>query len=275
MEQKQKKKKLLLKTTVLTGVIGILGIGSLLIFSKPSQAILDDLISIFDDLSEYFPEVAIVNEWLDIINSTIADPCSGVDILSAVPIESGWCSAVEDAINGDFTSIIETATGELGIPSPLEVQRVIKEESLTQVSDNPFVDNPHTFLELEQNIADRALTKLNTESVIGTTGQENREKTLNKTSEKVAEIIFSAQSAQNLTSTQDVLKSLVQIQAIETAIAQIYQQDQYLARNDQQYANLNLTNISRTLDGDSKVRILNQKGNAAKALYWSSQLSLF
>lgn len=273
MKQEYKQKKNLLpKITV--GIVAI-GIGSVILFPKPSVAFLDDIISIFEDLEQYFPEVAIVNEWIDIITNTIANPCSGVDILEAVPIESGLCTAVEDAINGDFTTIIETAMGELGIPNPLQVQQTIKQQSFSEVADNPFVDNPHVFLEFEQNIGDRALTKLHLETVMGETGQENRQNTMAQTSDLANEIGSEVESAQGLTSTQDVLKTLVKIKGAEIAIDQLYLQDRYLARNDQQFANLNLTNISRTLDEDSKREILNRKGNAATTLYWSSQLSLF
>lgn len=269
---KEKEGKLPLKRKM-WGLIG--GLSSLLLFTKPSPAILADLLSLFSSLEQYFPEVAIVNEWVGIISSTIADPCSGVDILAAIPLESGWCSAVEEAIKGDLSGIMASATGELGIPNPLEVQQAIKEASLTQVSDSPFISNPHVWLEFEQNIADRGLTKLNLETVLGTTGQQNRQETLAQASEKVEQLVSEADYAQSLTSTQDVLKSLVQIQAMDTVIAQMYHQDQYLARNDQQFTNLNLTNISRTLDADAKVKTLNRKGNAAQALYWSAQLSLF
>lgn len=275
-EQKQhKQNKNWLPKKVMVGIVAI-GIGSVILFPKPSLAFLDDIVSIFEDLEQYFPEVAIVNEWLDIISSTIANPCSGVDIIEAVPIESGLCTAVEDAINGDFTTIIETAMGELGVPSPLEVQQKIKEQALEgNVSDNPFVDNPHTFLEFKQNINDRTLTKLHMETVMGETGQDNREQAMEIASEKANNIADEAESAQSLTSTQDVLKALVKIKSMEVAIDQLYLQDQYTARNDQQFTNLNLTNISRTLDEDSKREILNRKGNAARTLYWSSQLSLF
>lgn len=269
---KEKEGKLPLKSKMLGAIAGL---SSLLLFTKPSQAILADLLSIFSSLEQYFPEVAIVNEWAGIITSTIADPCSGVDILAAVPLESGWCSAVEEAIEGDLSSIIASATGELGIPNPLEIQQAIKEASLTEVSDSPFISNPHVFLEFKQNIADRGITKLNLETVLGTTGQQNRQETLAQASEKVEQVSSEADHAQSLTSTQDVLKSLVQIQAMDTMIAQMYHQDQYLARNDRQFTNLNLTNISRTLDADAKVKTLNRKGNAAQALYWSAQVSLF
>lgn len=267
-----KKWKLRTKIQLLAVTVGLL---TVLVSPKPARAFIDDLMGILDTFEEYFPQISIVSDWVEIINSAISDPCSSGDILMIVPVEPGWCTAVTDAIGGDFTAIITAATGSLGIPNPLEVQQQIGLEAFTGKSDNPFIDNPIVEVSYEKNRGDRKLTKLNLESVMGNQGQKTRDDAIAEVGNQVKQIMSEADNAQTLTSSQDVLKSLVSIQAMDTAISEFYRQEQYLSRVDQQFTNLNLTNISRTLDEQSKREILGIKGNAAKALALSAQLSLY
>ncbi len=257
---------------LLAGTTGLL---SILLINRPARAFIDDLSGILDTFEQYFPQISIVSDWVEIINSAISDPCSSGDILEIMTVEPGWCTAVTDAIGGDFTAIIAAATGALGIPNPLEVQQQIGSQAFTGKSDNPFIDNPIVEASYEKNQGDRKLTKLNLESVMGNQGQKTRDDAKDEVGNQVTQIMSIADNAQTLTSSQDVLKSLVSIQAMETTIAEFYRQEQYLSRVDQQFTNLNLTNISRTLDQQSKREILGIKGNAAKALALSAQLSLY
>ena len=246
-----------------------------LFLAQPARAIIGELLRIIDVMEDYFPEVAIVSDWIDTLQTTIANPCAAQILTDIVPVEPGWCRAVEEAVGGDLSSLIETATGALGIPNPLEIRVEIGLSALEAGTSDPFTPNPVVYSSFRQNLGDRALTLLNVSGTLGAGGQAATEENLAQISQLVAQTASEADSAQLATATQDVVKSMVKMQAMEAALAQIQHGERIRARIDHQFTNLNLANISRSLDGQNRRERAIASGNALKGLALSGQPSLF
>ena len=266
-------RKLKLKSKIkLAGAATLVG---LLCFAPPARAIIGKVRSIIDLMGDYFPEVAIGSDWIDTLQTSMANPCGSEILTDIVPVEPGWCPAVEDAVGGDLSELIKTATGALGIPNPLEIRVKIGADADENGTSDPFTPNPLVSGSFRQNLGDRALTLLNVSGTLGEAGQVAMEEELAQLSQLVEQTATDADSAQLATATQDVVKSMVKIQAMQAAIAQIHHGERIRARIDHQFTNLNLANISRSLDSQDRRERALASGNALKGLALSSQPSLF
>ncbi|MFP5271195.1 hypothetical protein [Coleofasciculus sp.] len=169
------------------------------------------------------------------------------------------------AVATDINVALEAATGQMEIPDPITARKVLT-ESLGQGETTVFMENPVTGTQRAANTLDREMTRASIASVLGEAGQERVVSEIESTKEAVSQASTLAQQAQNLDASQKVLKAIA---AQNGQIAEVLGQqrlDALQARQDAQYANLNLSNISETLDAEAKERRLTLMGEAAYEL---------
>lgn len=187
--------------------------------------------------------------------------CLGQDlpILTFLPLEEGdYCAGGGNGSGSDgdnssnkIEDIVVDAQGEMGIPDPNKIRRVI-EEKVADASINGVPDilevNPVVWGVYAANQTGRDLTALQISTVLGEEGQKQTKKQLESDRATVKSIATLAQDAQELDVTQDVMKKQVAAFAQQSVILGALRADSLQARHDTQFTNLNLKNASRTLD---------------------------
>jgi hypothetical protein len=210
---------------------------------------------IYSELVSYFPEILGADQWVSLLEDAINDPCASVSILEATPSEPGWCTGAGTIFGGEgsISSILEESTGELGIPDTTQARTTIQEDvdAAGETSDI-FISNPEVYGVLLGNVSDRAATNLNTQTVLSEEGQTQIKEEIDQSSEVVQTILDTADEAQSYESTQDAVKALVRINAQQTVITAMNHASALKNRTDNQFTNLNLANISRSLDEQNR-----------------------
>lgn len=261
---------------------------SVFIVTSSAQAFLSEM---FDsDIWQTIDEVVLNNlgieQWLEILDGIIDDPCKDFPSTGPfVPTEGPWCqgSGGDGGGSGDGGStpeigdIIKDSQGEMGIPNPNAVRGRIDEGAIArEAADIPdaFEVNKVVWGTYASNQVDRDLTRLGIETVLGATGQQRMKQETNSTQSTVKGIVTDADEAQKLDVTQDVMKKQIRISAQQSLILGAMRADAMQARVDTQYTNLNITNISRSLDEANRARRVEDSAQAAKLLFIASQSHL-
>ncbi len=258
---------------------------SVFIVTSSAQAFLSEM---FDsDIWQTIDEVVLnnlgVEQWLDILDGILNDPCKDFPSTGPfVPTEGPWCQSESGSSDGtsspNVTNIMQDSLGEMGIPNPNEVRGRIDDGALrSSPADIPdaFEVNKVVWGTYAGNQVDRDLTRLGIETVLGATGQQRMKQETNSTQSTVKGIVTDADEAQKLDVTQDVMKKQIRIFAQQSLILGAMRADAMQARVDTQYTNLNITNISRSLDEANRARRVEDSAQAAKLLFIASQSHLY
>ncbi|MGK7947264.1 MAG: hypothetical protein AB4368_00275 [Xenococcaceae cyanobacterium] len=228
---------------------------------------LDSIISIL----EVFEDSLGIERWLALLDGSLDDPCSNVPVIFIASPEPGWCNA-----NGSSTTdILADSTGELGIPNPNQARQEVEERVDTTGETDFFEVNPEVHSLYLANSLDRVATKIAIDTVLGEEGQQQIQTELEITNSTLAAIASEAEAAQELDVTQDVMKATIRVMANQSALMGASHTDATNARIDRQFGNLNLVNISRTLDEGQKAKRVESAAAGAKALYMGAQVGLF
>lgn len=260
---------------------------SVFLVTSSGQAFLSEM---FDsDIWQTIDEVVLNNlgieQWLEILDGIIEDPCKDFPSTGPfVPTEGPWCQGSGgDGGSGDGGStpeigdIIKDSQGEMGIPNPNAVRSRIDSGAIaSEAADIPdaFEVNKVVWGTYAGNQVDRDLTRLGIETVLGATGQQRMKQETNSTQSTVKGIVTDADEAQKLDVTQDVMKKQIRIFAQQSLILGAMRADAMQARVDTQYTNLNIANISRSLDEVNRARRVEDSAQAAKLLFIASQSHL-
>jgi hypothetical protein len=251
---------------------------------KPVRAGIADLLgdSLFGDLYSvlvsFFPEITAVERWISLLEDAINDPCQAAPILLTSPAEPGWCTAATDILggSGSITNILQDVVGELGIPDVVKARATIqaKVDQAGETSD-PFILNPEIYSIQLGNLSARAATLLSINTVLGEEGQQQMREEIEQSSEVVQSIFDTSNQAQSLDSTQDVVKALARINAQQSLITAMYHASTIRSRTDTQFTNLNLANISRSLDEQNRNKQAQSTVDSFLLLNLTAQSHLF
>lgn len=262
---------------------------ALFIGAGSAQAFLSDVLG--GDIWKIIEEVVLnnlgIDEWLDILNNILDDPCK--DFPSAgpfVPTEGPWCQGSGGGDGGgsgdgggtpDISNIIKDSQGGMGIPNPNEVRGRIDEGAITSSpADIPdaFEINKVVWGTYAGNQIDRDLTRMGIESVLGEAGQNRMKQEIDATQKTVKGIATDADQSQKLDVTQDVQKKQIRVLAQQSMLLGAMRADALQARVDTQYTNLNISNISRSMDEANRARRVEESAQSAKLLLLTSQSHL-
>ena len=241
-----------------------LGLGAVITASvaiQPAQAGIADLLgdSLFEDiyssLVSFFPQMIAVDQWISLLEDSINDPCGATPILFVTPSEPGWCTTATDIFggNGSVTSILQQVVGELGIPDVFQARSTIQQK-VNEAGETPdiFLANPQVYSIQLGNLEDRIATSLSAKTVLSEAGQTQMKDEIQQSSAVVQSILDTSNEAQSYDNTQDVVKALARINAQQSVTTAMNHVASLRNRQDTQFTNLNLANISRSLDEQNR-----------------------
>ena len=177
-------------------------------------------------------------------------------------------SAALAPLGEDIQAAISSATGSLGLPDPIVAREAV---SGTLKDDDTLVYST----ERATNEVDRQITRAAVSATLGEEGQQRTQESLQATTEAVSVAEQAANAAQGEVVTQNVMKQIATQNAQTTALLGALRQDSLALRQDAQLTNLNLTNISRAVDGQNRAAGLEKVGEGMQTLRASSQARLF
>ena len=175
---------------------------------------------------------------------------------------------LEQALNEDLASAINEAKGVLGLPDPIATRKGV-EETLAQTSS---AVNP---LERATNEVDRQVTRASAAAVLSQQGQQQTQEEIAATKQSVDAVQQQAQQAAQEVVTQNVMKRIAQQNVQISGTLGALRKDSLQTAQRQELANINLTNISRSIDGQNQARSNEVVGAGIETLRITSQAKLF
>ena len=172
------------------------------------------------------------------------------------------------SLEGDLQAVVQEAAGVLGLPDAGEVRKEIEE--IASGSNNAV-----NSVDRATNELDRQITRAQTETTLSKEGQKSMEAEVEKTQTSIETVSIFSDAAQNDVVTQNVMKRIAQQNTQISGILGAMRSDGLKTKQSQDLANLNLTNISRSLDGQNQARQKEVVGQGFSNLRTASQARLF
>ena len=176
------------------------------------------------------------------------------------PIASSLGKVIEAAIN-------ETL-GALDLPDAIEARTEVERRAASS-------DNASNTVEQVTNELDRQITRAVVDSTLSKNGQNLTSEEVEKTQNSIERVQIYSAAAQDEVVTQNVMKRIAQQNTSTAAILGAMRADGLKSKQSQDLANLNLTNISRSLDGQNQARQKEIVGQGFSNLRTASQARLF
>ncbi|MEM6403831.1 MAG: hypothetical protein AAF757_27020 [Cyanobacteria bacterium P01_D01_bin.116] len=175
---------------------------------------------------------------------------------------------LSESLEGDLQAVISEATGILGLPDATKVREEIE---VWAADNNNAVNN----VDKATNELERQITRADSDVTLSKKGQENMKAEVEKTQTSIETVSIFSDAAQNDVVTQNVMKRIAQQNTQITGILGAIRTDGLKSKQSQDLANLNLTNISRSLDGQNQARQKEVVGQGFNNLRTASQARLF
>jgi hypothetical protein len=174
---------------------------------------------------------------------------------------------LSESLEGDLQAVVQEAAGILGLPDAGEVRKEIE----VMASDS---NNAVNSVDKATNEIDRQITRASG-FTLTKEGQENMKAEVEKTQSSIETVSVFSDAAQNDVVTQNVMKRIAQQNTQISGILGAMRSDGLKSKQSQDLANLNLTNISRSLDGQNQSRQKEVVGQGFNNLRTASQARLF
>ena len=175
---------------------------------------------------------------------------------------------LSESLEGDLQAVVQEAAGVLGLPDASKVRQEIEEIA----SDS---NNAVNSVDRATNELDRQITRAQTETTLSKEGQKSMEAEVEKTQTSIETVSIFSDAAQNDVVTQNVMKRIAQLNTQIAGILGAMRTSELKSKQSQDLANLNLTNISRSLDGQNQARQKEVVGQGFSNLRTASQARLF
>ncbi|PSF33326.1 hypothetical protein C7H19_20220 [Aphanothece hegewaldii CCALA 016] len=214
-------------------------------------------------------------ELLQLVLDKYMETCNGSNN-QYITAPEGLCGLVT-ADGSKLGDLLETARGTLNIPIPLDYQKEIRYE-LDQSNKLPvwgYYTNSGQVQGLVMNAGDRGVTALHADTILGEDGQQQVSDSLENAAEVTQSILETGEEALKAESTQDAVKILAWTTAQQAILAQQQVKDGQMSRVDSQIANLNLSNISETLDEQRSDRYAKERVNVEGFVNAATRAGLF
>ncbi|AFY54274.1 hypothetical protein Riv7116_1729 [Rivularia sp. PCC 7116] len=174
---------------------------------------------------------------------------------------------LSESLEGDLQAVVQEAAGVLGLPDASKVRQEIEEIA----SDS---NNAVNSVDRASNELDRQITRASG-FTLTKEGQENMKAEVEKTQTSIETVSIFSDAAQNDVVTQNVMKRIAQQNTQISGILGEMRSDGLKSKQSQDLANLNLTNISRSVDGQNQARQKEVVGQGFSNLRTASQARLF
>ncbi|MEM6403088.1 MAG: hypothetical protein AAF757_23140, partial [Cyanobacteria bacterium P01_D01_bin.116] len=154
---------------------------------------------------------------------------------------------IASSLGKDIEAAINETLGVLGLPDAIEARTEV--ERIAASSDTAI-----NTVEQVTNEVDRQITRAVVDSTLSKNGQNLTSEEVEKTQNSIERVQIYSAAAQDEVVTQNVMKRIAQQNASTAAILGAMRADGLKSKQSQDLANLNLTNISRSLDGQNQAR---------------------
>ena len=236
-----KKQRKLINALVGIAIISITGISS-----AYAIGIINPLATVFDQWQE---QLSSLNNYISSIVARKLDDLS-------------------ESVQGDLQAAVHESVGELGLPDATEVR-----EKVEEIAANG--DNTVNSVDKTTNEVDRQITRGAASSTLGKDGQQRTKIQVQKTEDSIEQVQSDGEAAQGEVVTQNVMKRIAKQNTQTAAMLGAMRTDGLKLQQSQELANLNLTNISRSLDGQNQARQKESVGQGFSNLRTASQARLF
>lgn len=205
----------------------------------------EELFNLGEEASGYVEEVFNSNG-ITVVESLLGNArntCSGSD----VPLEICNDIALD---GGSIIEAMENNEGILGLPIPENYQQEMVDILLDSTEEPSwgYVSNPSVIADDVKHAGDRGLALLNSNTILSVQGQEDMKKRI-ETNETIARTSMEiGTQALRTRNERKLLRMMALMEAQQTILQQSQANTAEMSRVDQQITNLNLANISKTLD---------------------------
>ncbi len=175
---------------------------------------------------------------------------------------------LSQSMRGNLQSAINQSVGVLGLPDSTETR--VKIEEIAAVN-NSAVNSVNKVT----NEIDRQITRADSNTTLSKEGQELTKQQVEKTQTSIEQVEVSGEAAQTDVVTQNVMKRMARQNTQIAGILGAMRTDGLKSKQSQDLANLNLTNISRSLDGQNQAQQKEVVGQGFNNLRTASQARLF
>lgn len=176
-----------------------------------------------------------INDFFSSIGSDLQGEVSEIQAWAKGEINSAWGDIKENA-----NAAIDSSIGQLGAPDPIA--------SAEQLKNTLKDDYSYPVAQEKAQKLERELTLGSIASVIGKKGQQQTQEKIDTTAQiaKLGKGI--ADEAQNMDASQNVLKAMAAQNGLIVSMLAQQRTDSLLARQDNAYSNLMLTQVAEHLD---------------------------
>ncbi|AFZ01677.1 hypothetical protein [Calothrix sp. PCC 6303] len=227
-------------------IVGMGVISTVSISSASALEISNPLTKVFDQWQE---QLSSINKY---VSSTISQKLGDLS----------------DSLQGDLQSAVNESVGALGLPDATEVRGKIEDIVASNDSAVNSVDKA-------TNEVDRQITRADSDSTLSKEGQKRTQEQVEKTQTSLEQVENSGEAAQDEVVTQNVMKRIAQQNTQIAGMLGAMRTDGLKSKQSQDLANLNLTNISRSLDGQNQAQQKQVVGQGFNNLRTASQARLF
>lgn len=172
------------------------------------------------------------------------------------------------SLGKDINAVVSDVTGALGLPDPIQARQEV--EQVASSSNSPvYSAEPAT------NEVDRQITRSVVDATLGQAGQQQLQQAAQQTQNSVGQVQQQAQAAQQEVVTQNVMKQMALQNGETAALLGAMRADSLQALSGQELTNLNLTNISRSLDGQNQAKQSEMVGAGQDTFKTAARARLF
>ncbi len=241
-----------------------------IVFEFISNPFIREVVRVLEE--KIFASIGLDPEQLNALLES--DPCADVPVIFFLPPEEGWCLNHDRGTS--IPDVVVSTTGPMGVPNP-NAARGRAGEVLGDGGEVPdaFDVNYVPYKLAAGNMAERVATRVMVDSVLGDAGQEQINQEIEDTLEGIDAIAEASDGAQELDVSQDIFKEMIRSRAIDSITLGKTYNEALRARMDRQFTNVNLTNISRSLDEQARSRRVEQAALSAKLQFVAAQAALF
>ncbi|MBD2511185.1 hypothetical protein H6G91_28700 [Nostoc muscorum FACHB-395] len=188
-----------------------------------------------------------LDSFLASIKSQIEGEMSQIRSIASDKINTLWAAAQEDA-----NSAINSATGVMGAPDPVESGQRLK---VALASDSDWA-----LASIQAQDLQREITKASVSGVLGQLGQQDTSKKIDQTAQTAQDASDLGHLAQEMNASQNILKVMAAQNAQIVSMLAQQRTDSLQSRSDTAQSNMMLTQIAEQLAANRQKEDIQQEG---------------
>jgi hypothetical protein len=176
-----------------------------------------------------------INDFFSSIVSDLQSEVGEIQTWASDEINSAWADIKENA-----SAAIDSSIGQLGAPDPIA--------SADQLKDSLKDDYSYPVAQEKAQKLSRDLALASVASVVSEKGQQQTQEKIDTTAQIAQKASDIASQAQNMDASQNILKAIAAQNGLIVSMLAEQRTDSLLARQDNAYSNLMLTQVAEHLD---------------------------